>query len=121
LIEAIEKVARQFDRESAQWVTLWLSAFFVTTNLQSTLKAHSMIHSDFGSNPTYVKYKEFLRPLCAHAIESYAEGVVLTQSQETAEAGAMGMLQVVEPIVLLARLTGVKDVRPMLVNMAGEK
>jgi hypothetical protein len=98
------------NRDASDFALSWLNCFFANQDVSKTMVAQSLIFSDFGSNEFYLKHKAMLYPICAHALQSYAEGYSLIAAKNTNNAGIMALMQGIEPVIAAGRLTGLDTV-----------
>lgn len=105
------------DRLAARWATQWLCTFFATTSAFETIKGLTDMHSDFGGNEFYCTHKAILAGLCAHAAQSYAESAPFMAQETESDWTVGGIMQVIEPVIMAARLEGITNARKKLVAL----
>lgn len=98
------------NRDASDFALLWLNCFFANQDISKTMVAQALIFSDFGGSEFYSKHKAMLYPICAHSLQSYAEGYSLIAAKNTNNAGIMALMQGIEPVVAAGRLIGLDAV-----------
>lgn len=105
------------DRNAAKWATAWLCTFFAATNAFETIKGITDMFSDFNGNEFYIENKKVLYELCGHAAQSYAECAPFMSSENESDWTVGGITQVLEPVIMAARLEGVTGARKSLIAL----
>jgi hypothetical protein len=100
-------VAQNFrDRDAGEFAVMWLECFYASEGFHHTMQMQTKIFTNFGNNEFFLKNREMMYPICAHALMSYAEGTAMTLEENTRDAGVLALMQGLEPVVHAARISG---------------